>query len=135
MTAATRSRHEAGISLVEVLVSMTVLALALVSLAPLMLTVQRRSQANNNVAFRNAVVANRARRLSAISFSTMSPGTTCDSTTAQPFPYHACTTIVRDSTNRNTLTVIVTPDVYPTLKADTITFDRANIVVYNPMNY
>ena len=124
---------KAGISLVEVLVSLTVLALALVSLAPLMLTVSRRSASNTTTAHRNEVLGNRVRLLGTVAFDSLSPGTHCQSVTAQPFPNTTCWTVSSLSTTLRRVRVVTTPSVVPTVAPDSVVFDRVQLG-FNPFN-
>jgi len=128
-------RPDAGISLIETVVSITVLALALTGIGPMMLTTARSSNAVPLVAQRSAAMAATARRYSVLSYDQLVPGTTCRTVSAEPFPHSTCTTITAVSATFVRIRVVVTPNTTPAIRPDTVVIERANLVAaYNPFN-
>jgi len=118
------------------MVAVTVLALGVTGLAPLMVSQARRSVETSRVALRNAAMASVSRRLAVTGYTTLVAGTTCRSYSNATFPYAACYTVSTVSTTVKRVTVVVTPAVTPTVKPDTVSFNRLNpAAAYNPLNY
>ena len=127
-------RPDAGISLIETMVALTVLSLTLMGVGPMMLTTARGSTVAGLVAERNMTMAAVARRYGVLTYSQLAAGTTCQTVSAPPFPNTTCTTITTVSSSLSRITIVVTPATTPTIKADTVMIDRANLVAYNPLN-
>jgi len=131
-----RARLRRGFTLIETMVAVTVLAIGVTGLAPLMVSQSRRSAETSRVALRNAVMASTTRRLAVTGWNTLVAGTTCKTVTQGTFPYSACYTVSVVNSKLKQVTVIVTPAVQPTLKPDTVIFNRiTSLTAYNPLNY
>jgi prepilin-type N-terminal cleavage/methylation domain-containing protein len=119
---ATRNR---GFTLVEVLVSMSVLSLGLALLGTLLVRSARQATAASSVVYENAALTKEIGRLGAMPFAALAAGTTCTTVTAHPMPHQICTTITATNTKRKTIKVKVTPSGNPYLKADSTMFERS----------
>jgi len=125
-----------GFTLIETMVAVTVLALGVTGLAPLMVSQARRSVETSRVALRNAAVASVTRRLAVRGYANLVAGTTCTTVSQGTFPYSSCYTVSVVNAKLKQITVIVTPAVQPTLKPDTVVFKRmSSLTAYNPLNY
>jgi prepilin-type N-terminal cleavage/methylation domain-containing protein len=114
-----------GFTLVEVLVSMTVLSLGLALLGALLIRSARQATAASSVVYENAALTKEIGRLGAMPFAALAAGTTCTTVTAHPMPHQICTTITATNTKRKTIKVKVTPSGNPLLKADSTMFERS----------
>jgi prepilin-type N-terminal cleavage/methylation domain-containing protein len=114
-----------GFTLVEVLVSMTVLSLGLALLGALLIRSARQATAASSVVYENAALTKEIGRLGAMPFAALAAGTTCTTVTAHPMPHQICTTITATNPKRKTIKVKVTPSGNPLLKADSTMFERS----------
>ena len=114
-----------GFTLVEVLVSMTVLSLGLALLGTLLVRSARQATAASSVVYENAALTKEIGRLGAMPFAALAAGTTCTTVTAHPMPHQICTTITATNPKRKTIKVKVTPSGNPLLKADSTMFERS----------
>jgi prepilin-type N-terminal cleavage/methylation domain-containing protein len=128
------ARH--GFTLIETMVAVTVLALGVTGLAPLMVSQARRSVETSRVALRNAAMASTTRRLAVRGYANLVAGTTCTTVSQGTFPYSSCYTVSVVNSKLKQITVVVTPNVLPTLKPDTVVLQRmSTLTAYNPLNY
>jgi prepilin-type N-terminal cleavage/methylation domain-containing protein len=125
-----RSDPAGGFSLIEILISMVLLAVMLVSLAPVTMRVARLSTGSTVATQRAALLAGEAQRLELATFSSLTAGTTCYDFSSAEFPHSRCVRItdVDATTKRVTLTVA------PTVGApDSVTVEKAQGGRYNPL--
>jgi hypothetical protein len=73
------------------------------------------------------------RLLGTVAFDSLSPGTHCQSVTAQPFPNTTCWTVSALSATLRRVRVVTTPGVVPTVPPDSVVFDRLQLG-FNPLN-
>lgn len=102
-------RANAGFTLIEVLVSMVLLAVALLALAPLSYQVARMSTQATISTQRSAVLNGEVQRVEVMDFSTLSAGSTCTTFSSADFPHTKCVTVTDLGPNAKRVTVIVTP--------------------------
>jgi prepilin-type N-terminal cleavage/methylation domain-containing protein len=114
-----------GFTLVEVLVSVTVLSLGLVLLGSLLIRSTRQATAASSVVYENAALTEQVTRLGAMPFASLAAGSTCTTVTAHPLPHQICTTITSVNPKRKTVKVKVTPTGNPLLQADSTMFERS----------
>jgi prepilin-type N-terminal cleavage/methylation domain-containing protein len=117
------SRKTGGFTLVEVLVSLTMLSIASLALGSMMFRATRQAGAASTASYQTAMVSGEVSRLGAAPFELLAPGTTCI-TVSDPFPGTRCTTINNVSAKVKEVTVVVTPSGNPLLKPITTTFTR-----------
>src|SRR5262249_27953459 len=98
-----------GFTLVEIMISMVILGIVALSLAPLMLRSSHSATSVAGATYQSAVMSTEVTRLNAIKFDLLTVGTTCVTVTAQPLPYTKCTTVTSISATQRRVTVIVTP--------------------------
>jgi prepilin-type N-terminal cleavage/methylation domain-containing protein len=123
----------AGFSLVEVMISMTILAIVLSSLAGLSFLVAKRGRTNSIVTKRNFALQQQANRLGAMSADALvAAGSGTKTMTVGDFTFTRAITITTVSTKRWTIKVKVTPADDPT-KADSVTFDRTRPATGTPL--
>jgi hypothetical protein len=111
-------------SLIEIMIAMTMLAIVLVTIAKLSLDVAQMGRTNDLVARRSAVLQQQAAWLGAIPYTTLQTMSSGTSTiTAGGVSYTRTLTLTQNA-NRITVNVKIAPTAYPT-KVDSLVFDHA----------
>jgi prepilin-type N-terminal cleavage/methylation domain-containing protein len=113
-----------GFTLIEVMISMTLLTLGTVALATLLLRATKQATAVSMGVYATAAVSEEMGRLGAVPFSSLAAGTTCVNVTAHPLPNTRCTVITDVNAKRKTVTVTVTPT-DATISAVSVSFERS----------
>ena len=111
-----------GFTLVEVLVSMTLLSVASVSLGSMLFRAARQAGATSAAAHQTAELSGEVSRMDALPFELLVPGTTCVAIATPPAT--RCTTINNVSAKVKQVTVVVTPSGNPLLHPITTSFTR-----------
>jgi prepilin-type N-terminal cleavage/methylation domain-containing protein len=130
-----RPRRRAGFSLVEVIMALTMLAVAMMMLARLSYLVSQRGRSNDLVAKRNAALQQEAGRYGVMSFTDLAKqtiGTTTTSMLVGDFSFTRKVTVSMPGTNRYTITVTIVP-VASEFKSDSVTFRRTRPATGNPL--
>ena len=128
-------RESRGFTLIEVLVSVTVLSLGMVLLGPLLVRSARQAQAASSAVYQTAALSEEVGRLGAMPFALLVAGTTCVTVTTNPYPHTLCSTITDVTAKRKTVKVKVTPTGgNPLLKADSTMFERTTSSNGTPLN-
>lgn len=113
-----------GFSLIEVLIAMTILSIALMSLAKLSAVITIKTRTNDLVAKRTAALQREANKLGIVRFDSLANWPTANkSFTFGTFTYTRRLTITSQSSTRYTIKVVVVPS-SDTTKPDSVTFDR-----------
>jgi prepilin-type N-terminal cleavage/methylation domain-containing protein len=127
------SQPTGGFTLVEVMVSMTLLSVASLALGTLLFRAARQANAASTASYQTAMLNAQASRLSALPFDQLpAAGTTCINITT-PFPGTQCTTINNVSSKVKQVTVVVTPSGNPLLHPITSSFTRSVSGNGNPL--
>jgi prepilin-type N-terminal cleavage/methylation domain-containing protein len=114
-----------GFTLIEVMVSMTILSVGILVLSGLLLRSSRTAEAASSVSYQTAILAAELGRYDAIPFTQLAAGTTCTTVTASPLPHDLCITITNVSANVRQVKVKVTPTGPTTIAADSVVFERS----------
>jgi prepilin-type N-terminal cleavage/methylation domain-containing protein len=114
-----------GFTLIEVLVSITILSLSTLALATLLARSSRQATAAAAGVYQTAALSEEVGRLGAMPFTSLAAGTTCVTVTTRPLPHTRCTTITDITAKRKTVKVKVTPSDNPLLVADSTMFERS----------
>lgn len=110
MTPHTRlAQPTAGFTLIEVLVSMTILSVASLAMGSMLVRATRAAGATSSAAHQTAAMSGAVARLGVLPFDALLAGTTCVTITAVEFPRTECTTILNVSAKIKQVTVVVTP--------------------------
>ena len=135
MTRSPRARRlRRGFTLIETMVGITVMALALTGLAPLMVSTAKRTGQTPKIAIRNALVAEDARRYSVTAYGNLTAGTSCTQSTDASLPNTECITVSQVNTNLKLVTIVMTPATGSLINADTVVIERVNpALAYNPL--
>ena len=115
----------AGFILIEVLVSVTMLAVGILALGSLMARGARTANAASSISYQTAVLGAEATRLDAIPFTQLAAGTTCDTVTALPLPRIRCFTVTNINPKLRRVSVVITPTNNPLLQPDSVAFERS----------
>jgi hypothetical protein len=113
-----------GFVIVEVIVAMVILAVAVSSLAALVLSVSKSGIKTTGDAYRNGVMIQELNRLEGIPYDSVTTGTSTVSVTGGNYPHTRVITVTEPTLNViKSIKIIVTP-VNPRYKPDTATFIR-----------
>ena len=113
-----------GFTLVEILVSITVLALGMVLLGNVLAKSTRTARSASSVSYQTAIIAAEANRLDAVPFAQLAAGTVCDTSTALPLPRIRCSTVAVINTKLKQLKIRVVPTDSLRIPADSLMFER-----------
>jgi prepilin-type N-terminal cleavage/methylation domain-containing protein len=114
----------AGFSLIEIMVSVTLLAIALTSLAGLSFTAARHQREVTAATYRAALMAEQVNRLTTIPFGALPAEPVDTFVTAGPFPHRRQITVTALSPTVSRIRIIILPT-RPNLRADTASFERS----------
>lgn len=129
----TSAKPTGGFTLVEVMVSMTLLSVASLALGTLLFRAARQANAASTTSYQTAMVNAEASRLSALPFDQLpAAGTTCVDITT-PFTGTKCTTVNNVSSKVKQVTVVITPSGNPLLHPITSSFTRTISGNGNPL--
>jgi prepilin-type N-terminal cleavage/methylation domain-containing protein len=132
MSRLSRLSSEEGFTLIEILVSITILSVSTLALSTMLARSTRQAASASAVIHRSAALTAETGRMSAMPFSLLAAGTTCVNVTAQPFPHTRCTTIADVSAKVKTVKVKVTPSGTLLVAADSAMFERSISGEANP---
>jgi prepilin-type N-terminal cleavage/methylation domain-containing protein len=114
-----------GFTLVEILVSITILAVGLLALGSLLTRSARTAEAASAVSYQTAIMAAEATRLDAVPFAQLAAGTVCDTSAAYPLPRIRCSIVTDINPKLKQVRVRVTPTDNALLAADSVMFERS----------
>lgn len=121
----TRCAQQAGFTLIEILVSITILAVGILALGTLMARGARSAGAASSVSYQTTILGAEAARLDAIPFTLLVAGTTCDTVAAPPLPRIRCATVTNTNPKLRRVSVVITPTNNPQLRPDSVVFERS----------
>jgi prepilin-type N-terminal cleavage/methylation domain-containing protein len=111
-----------GFTLVEIMVSMTLLSVASVALGSMLFQAARQAGATSAATHQSAELQGEISRMDALPFDQLVAGTTCVTITMPPGT--RCTTINDVNSKTKQVTVVVTPSGNPLLRPITTTMTR-----------
>lgn len=115
-----------GFSLIEVIVSMVLLAICVSSLAALTHSISQSSIKVTGAAYRNGVLMHEVNRLIALPYDSVAVGTLSYSASTGPYPHTRLITVTEPVPAKvKSVRIIVTPT-NPLYKPDTLSFTRTN---------
>lgn len=123
-----------GFTLIEVLVSMTILSIASLAMGSMLVRSTRAAGATSSAAHQTAAMTGAMARLDVLPFASLTAGTTCVTVAAVEFPYTQCTTINNVSSKVKLVTVVVTPSGNVLMQPITTSFKRTISGNGNPLN-
>jgi prepilin-type N-terminal cleavage/methylation domain-containing protein len=135
MKSTRRFNASRGFTLVEVLLSMTILAIGVLLMGGLLTRSARTADATALLSYQAARLSTEASRYDALPFSQLAAGTTCSTVSALPLPHTLCTTIAVITTKRKSVKVKFTPTSNTLVPADSVMFERSiSGSPVNPLN-
>lgn len=132
-TGINQSSERRGFTLIEVMVSITILAVGILTLGGLLLRSSRTAEAASAVSYQTAAMAAEMNRYDALPFDQLAAGTTCTTVTARPLPRTTCITITNVSASVRQVKVKVTPT-DAAIPADSVMFERSITPTSTPLN-
>jgi prepilin-type N-terminal cleavage/methylation domain-containing protein len=122
-----------GFTLIEVLVSMTILAIGILVLGGLLLKSSRTAEAASSTSYQTALMAQQVAYYDALPFTQLVDGTTCTTTTTHPLPNTLCVVISTVNAKRKTIKIRLRPtDTH--IAADSTMFERSTTLSSTPLN-
>ena len=133
--ARTSRRARRGISLMEVMVAVSLLALVSGSLASLMISAAQRANLVSGTTYRNAIMQQETNRLSVLPYDSLPARVGCISLSAlaAPYPYIRCISVDSVGPQQRRVTVMVRL-VNPAFRPDTVQMERTRPYAGNPFN-
>jgi prepilin-type N-terminal cleavage/methylation domain-containing protein len=120
-----------GFTLIEVLVSITILAVGILILGGLLTRSVRTAESASASSYQTAVMAAQAARFDAIPFDQLVAGTTCTTVTTLPLSHTQCVTVTNVTPKTRRVSVVVTPTGGA---ADSVVFERSISGNGNPLD-
>jgi prepilin-type N-terminal cleavage/methylation domain-containing protein len=120
-----RDHHRRGFTLVEVLVTITILSGGILVLGGMLLRSARAAEAASASSYQTAAMATEVARLDALPFDQLVAGTTCDTLATSQLPRIRCSIVAVVSPKVTRVTVRVTAIGNPLIPADSIIFERS----------
>jgi len=131
MNAMNARRTERGFSLVEILVTIVLIAIALMCLMPVAMRVARQGAQATVLAQSTAALAGEVQRVEQLAFNSLSTGTSCTDYPTADFAHTTCITVSSIDASDKQVSVILTPYVGGVPDTSTITVSRGTR--YNPL--
>jgi prepilin-type N-terminal cleavage/methylation domain-containing protein len=114
-----------GFTLVEVLLSMTILAIGVLALGGLLTRSAHTADAAALISYQSAMMATEAARNDALPFDQLAAGTTCSTMSGAPLPHSLCTTITVVTAKVKRVKVKFTPTYNTKVTPDSVEFERS----------
>jgi prepilin-type N-terminal cleavage/methylation domain-containing protein len=118
-------RPTAGFTLIEIMVSITILAVGILALGTMMARGAKAAGAASAGSHLTIIMGAEAARLDAIPFTNLAAGTNCDTVAAPPLPRVRCVTVTNINPKLRRVSVVVTPTDNPSLQPDSVVFERS----------
>jgi prepilin-type N-terminal cleavage/methylation domain-containing protein len=114
-----------GFTLVEVLVTITLISTGILVLGGMLLRSARAAEAASAVSYQTAAMASEVARLDALPFTALAAGTTCDTLAVAQLPRIRCSIVAVVSPKVTRVTVRITAIGNPLIPADSVIFERS----------
>jgi prepilin-type N-terminal cleavage/methylation domain-containing protein len=131
---APRRQGRRGFSLVETLVGMTLLSIAIISVARLDYNVMRRTLDVSRLSYGNATMLRQVNRFVALNYDSLAAHAGCVTITTGPTPNTACATVTTPSSGVKQVTIIRTLTGVTGSRPDTVIVQRTSASGNNPFN-
>jgi prepilin-type N-terminal cleavage/methylation domain-containing protein len=123
-----------GFTLVEVMVTVTLLAVGIIVLGQILMQSSRAATGASAMSYQTAEMATEINRLDALPFDQLAVGTTCDTVAVSQLPRIRCSTIAVVSAKVKRITVTLTPTGSHAPPAQSIVFERSISGNGTPLN-
>jgi len=128
------AQQTGGFTLVEILISMTILSIASLAMGSMMFRAAHQAVLTSTGAHQSAAMAGAVGRLDVLPFDSLpAAGTGCVTVTAPGFPHTVCTTVLNESAKIKLVTVVITPTGNALLRPVTSSFRRTISGNGNPL--
>ena len=117
--------HRRGFTLVEVLVTITLISTGILVLGGMLLRSARAAEAASAISYQTAAMASEVARLDALPFTALAAGTTCDTLAVAQLPRVRCSIVAVVSPKLTRVTVRVAAIGNPLIPADSVIFERS----------
>ena len=117
--------HRRGFTLVEVLVTITLISTGILVLGGMLLRSARAAEAASAVSYQTAAMASEVARMDALPFTALAAGTTCDTLAVAQLPRIRCSIVAVVSPKLTRVTVRITAIGNPLIPADSVIFERS----------
>jgi prepilin-type N-terminal cleavage/methylation domain-containing protein len=114
-----------GFTLVEVLVTITLISTGILVLGGMLLRSARAAEAASAVSYQTAAMASEVARMDALPFTALAAGTTCDTLAVAQLPRIRCSIVAVVSPKLTRVTVRITAIGNPLVPADSVIFERS----------
>ena len=114
-----------GFTLVEVLVTITLISTGILVLGGMLLRSARAAGAASAISYQTAAMASEVARLDALPFTALAAGTTCDTLAVAQLPRIRCSIVAVVSPKVTRVTVRITAIGNPLVPADSVIFERS----------
>lgn len=122
-----------GFVLIEAMIAIIILAIALSSLAAMMVQVSRSALRVTGDSYKNGILALELNRIESMPFDSLAAGTSTVTVADQPYPHTRTVTVTVPSVNVKKVRVVITPS-RPYFRADSATLYRRHAVPTNSLN-
>ena len=128
------ARGRSGITLIEILVSLTLLVVVLSSLAALTVSVGQQANSVSSATYGAAQMGEQVGQLMVVPFDSLAARNGCQTTTsAQSYAFTKCIGVSSVTRTQRRITLVLTPRVRR-VRADTVIFDRTRPQSSSPFN-
>jgi prepilin-type N-terminal cleavage/methylation domain-containing protein len=128
------SRPTGGFTLVEILISMTILSIGSLAMGSMLFRAAHQATLTATTAHQSAAMGSAVGRLDVLPFDQLpAAGTSCVTVTAPEFPHTVCTTVLNESAKIKLVTVVITPTGNALLHPVTSSFRRTISGNGNPL--
>ena len=117
--------HRRGFTLVEVLVTITLISTGILVLGGMLLRSARAAEASSAISYQTAAMASEVARLDALPFTALAAGTTCDTLAVAQLPRIRCSIVAVVSPKLTRVTVRVAAIGNPLIPTDSVIFERS----------
>ncbi len=134
MTRSNATGPEAGVSLIEIVMALSILAAVLVALGGLMFQAARHTRRAAAVGYRSAASTNAATWIQGLPWDSLDGAVGCTDDTTGMLPYSRCVTVQDLNPQLKRLTVVINPEGALALGPDTVVVDRNRPRQRSPFN-
>lgn len=124
MHRAPNTRGEAGVSLIEIVMALTILSGVLISLGALMFQVARDSRRSALAGYRSAAISGAAAWAQTVPWDSMTAAVGCANDSTGKLQFVRCTTVETGSPQARTVRVVITPQGWEAGRPDTVAITR-----------
>ena len=134
MRAASVHGRESGFTLIEVMVTVTLISIGIMVLGAMLMNASRSAASASAVSYQTAEIASELSRLDAMPFDNLTAGTTCDTLATGQLPRIRCSTVATISAKVKRVTVTVTPTGSHAPAAQSLVMERSKSGFGSPLS-